>query len=308
MNQMISVVQLVLPIFAVVFLGVLARKKSMFSPGEIQAFQRFVIEFCLPCLLFQSCLTAQLGAEALTGLLVPVVLLATTVWGFRVGKKWFPYFNTPFAFCCKETGMMGIPLFMILFGAEQAYRMGILNLTQAIVGFPMMAIMSSSSASAASPKKILGEMIRSPLILMSIGGMALNLTGVWTWMQGIGVDQIVTDTFDYLSQPVSMIMLFCVGYNFTMTPENTREILKMSAVHVVVFLIVGLVLQGALCLFPGVDAMTRWTMVIYAILPASFLLPSFGKCQLDSNITSGVCSVTTAVTLAAFCMVAVIVS
>ena len=204
--------------------------------------------------------------------------------------------------------MMGIPLFIILFGAGQAYRMGILDLMQAIVVFPVMAILSGNTGSAASPKKILGEMFKSPLIIMSLSGLILNLTGAWNWIQGMGMGEIVTDTFSYLAQPVSVLMLFSVGYNFTMTPENTREILKMSAVHVVMFLAVGLLLQGALCFFPGVDPMTRWAMMLYSILPASFLMPSFGRSQLDSNITSGVCSVTTAVTLAVFCVVAIIVS
>ena len=75
MDKIISVVQVTLPIFAVVFLGIFARKKAMFSQDGIQSFQKLVIQFCLPCLLFQSCLTAELGAEALTGLLLPPALL-----------------------------------------------------------------------------------------------------------------------------------------------------------------------------------------------------------------------------------------
>lgn len=308
MDKVVSVIQVVLPIFCAVFLGIFSRKKALFAGDEIQSFQRFVVKFCFPCLLFQSCLTAELGAEAFSGLVLPVILLFTAIWGFRVGKKWFPYHNIPFVFCCKETGMLGIPLFMILFGADQAYRVGILDVTQAIVVFPVIAILSAAPGTAASPKAVVKEMFKSPLIVMSLLGLTLNLTGAWDWMKGVGIGGIVTDTFSYLSQPVSMLMLFCVGYNFTITSDNRKEIFRIVGVHTVMFVGVGLLLQAALFFFPDVDALTRWAMLLYMVLPTSFMVPSLGRCEKDCNITSGVCSVLTAVTLVAFCIMAIIVS
>ena len=121
--------------------------------------------------------------------------------------------------------MLGIPLFMILFGADQAYRVGILDVTQAIVAFPVIAILGAPAGTAASAKAVLKEMFRSPLILMSLTGLVMNLSGVWGWMQSIGIDGIITDTFSYLSQPVSMLMLFCVGFNFTLNADNKKEII-----------------------------------------------------------------------------------
>ena len=308
MDKVISVIQVVLPIFCAVFLGVYSRKKALFSQEEIGAFQRFVVKFCFPCLLFQSCLTAELGPEAFSGLVLPAILLFTAIWGFKVGRKWFPYHNIPFVFCCKETGMLGIPLFMILFGADQAYRVGILDVTQAIVVFPVIAILGAAPGTAASPKAVVKEMFKSPLILMSLAGLTLNLTGIWDWMQNIGINGIVTDTFSYLSQPVSMMMLFCVGYNFTLTADNKGEIFKIVAVHSAMFVVVGLLLQAALFFFPDVDALTRWAMLLYMFLPTSFMVPSLGRTEKDCNITSGVCSVLTAITLVAFCIIAIIVS
>ena len=77
MDKVVSVIQVVLPIFVAVFLGVFSRKKALFTQEEIGAFQRFVVKFCFPCLLFQSCLTAELGPEAFSGLVLPAILLFT---------------------------------------------------------------------------------------------------------------------------------------------------------------------------------------------------------------------------------------
>ena len=51
-------------------------------------------------------------------LVLPLVLLGT-LWAFRWGRKWFPYHNMPMLFAAQETGMLGIPLFIMLFGADQ---------------------------------------------------------------------------------------------------------------------------------------------------------------------------------------------
>lgn len=308
MEKVISVVQVILPIFCCFFLGLQARKKALFSSDDVQGFQRFVVKYCLPCLLFRSCLTAQIGVQALSGLVLPVLLLFGAVWGFWVGRRWFPYHNIPFVFCCKETGMLGIPLFMILFGADQAYRVGILDVTQAAVVFPVIAILSAAPGTEASARAVLKQMFRSPLLLFSLTGLLLNLSGIWEWMQAVGVDGIMLDTFSYVAQPVSVMMLFCVGYNFSLKGDNWREVFRIVAVHSAIFIFFGLVFQGALFLFPGVDALTRWAVLLYTFLPISFLVPSLGRTGQDATITSSVGSVMTVICLAVFCVIAVIVS
>ena len=308
MDKVVSVIQVILPIFCAVFLGVFSKKKGLFNGDEIQAFQRFVVKFCLPCLLFQSCLTAELGAQALSGMVLPVLLLLPAIWGFRGGRKLFPYHNVPFVFCCKETGMLGIPLFMILFGADQAYRVGILDVTQAIVVFPVIAILSAAPGTAASPKAVVKEMAKSPLIILSLTGLILNLSGAWDWMKMVGIHGIVTDTFSYIAQPVSVMMLFCVGYNFSLQGDNRKEIFRLAAAHSAVFLVIGLLFQGALFFFPGVDALTRWAVLLYTFLPTSFMVPSLGRKEKDFTITSGVCSLLTVVALVVFCIMTVMVS
>ena len=74
-----------------------------------------------------------------------VGMLLGALWAFRYGRKKFPYHNLPQLFCAQESGMLGIPLFMILFGADQAYRMGVLDLAQAVVAYPVIALLSADT-------------------------------------------------------------------------------------------------------------------------------------------------------------------
>ena len=308
MDKIISVLQVVVPIFASVVLGVIARKKNLLAPEGIQGLQQFVMNFGLPCVIFNSCLTANVGAESLgTMALVFPFMVCTTVWAFRARKGKFPYHNFPQLFCAQETGMLGIPLFMILFGSAQAYRMGILDLTQSITALPTIAILSASTGENPDPKMIVKKVMTSPLMVMSILGLTLNISGIGRYLDTIGVAGIITETTGFLGLPISALMIFGVGYNFSLSSENRKEVFKICTIHFVTFAVIGILVQLGLFLIPNVTLETRWSILLYSLLPGSYLAPSLGKTKEDFAVTSSVCSVLTVVTLIVFCIMAAII-
>ena len=308
MDKVISVLQVVVPIFAAILLGVIAKKKQLLSPEGIQGLQQFVMNIGLPCVIFNSCLTANVGAESLgTMALVFPFMVCTTLWAFRARKDKFPYHNFPQLFCAQETGMLGIPLFIILFGSAQAYRMGILDLTQSITALPTIAILSSNAGENPKPLDITKKVLTSPLMVMSLLGLTLNISGVGRMLDGIGIGGIITETTSFLGAPISALMIFSVGYNFSLSTENRKEVFKICAIHFVTFAAIGLLVQLGLFLIPNVTPETRWSILLYSLLPASYLAPSLGKTKEDFSVTSGVCSLLTAITLIVFCVMAAII-
>ena len=122
------------------------------------------------------------------------------------------------------------------------------------------------------------------------------------------IGPVIAETTTFLSTPISALMIFAVGYNFSLEKGSRSTIVKVSVIHFAVFALFCLLIQGVLFLIPNVDALTRWAMLMYMVLPTSFMVPSLGRTEKAANITSGVCSVLTAITLVAFCVIAVIVS
>lgn len=309
MEKILTIIQVIAPIFAAVALGVVARRRDLMAESEVPGLQQFVMKFGLPCVIFNSCLTADIGGESLTSmvLVIPSVLFGT-LWAFRARKKVLPYHNLPQLFTAQETGMLGIPLFMILFGAEQAYRMGVLDLAQAVTAYPTIAILSAASTVNPSPRVILKNVLTSPLLIMSMLGLGLNISGIGSWMEGIGIRSVITECTGFLAQPVSAMMIFSVGYNFSLEKGNRRDILRLSLGHFLYFALFGLVIQGILFLVPNVDAETRWAIALYSCLPASYLAPTLGRTKEDFTMASGVCSLLTIPALAVFCIIAAFVS
>ncbi len=310
MEKILSVAQVIAPIFTAIFLGMLAKRKSLMTPEEVRGLQQFVVKFGLPCVVFNSCLTAKMGGEALLSMglcLVPLVI--GTLWSFRVKKGKFRYHNLPQLFCAHETGMLGIPLTITLFGAAESYRMGVLDLTQAIVAYPVIAILSTDTGENPSLGRIVKGVLCSPLVIMSALGLTLNLTGAAAWMDSVGIGSIVTESVGFLAEPVSAVMLFSVGYNFSMDKSMRGDIFRVSGIHVVGYSLAACVAsQIILAIVPGVDAVTKWVMLLYCVLPASYLAPGLGRKQADYTLASGVCSVLTVVTLVVFCVICAFVA
>ena len=309
MDQVLRIAQVIVPILAAVGLGMFARRKAIMSEQDVKGLQQFVMKFGLPCVIFNSCLTADIGAESLTSmvLVLPSVLLGT-LWAFRARKGKLPYHNLPQLFCAQETGMLGIPLFMILFGASQAYRMGVLDIAQALTAHPTIAILAAATDANPSTRGVVKKVLTSPLLLMSLLGLTLNLTGVAGWLDSLGLLAVLTESTGFLGQPISALMIFAVGYNFSLEKGARDVIFKVSLGHFLYFALWGLVIQLILFLIPGVDALTRWALLLYTLLPASYLAPTLGRSQEDYTMASGVCSLLTIPALIVFCIMAAFVS
>ena len=309
MEKIITVTQVIMPIFVTVFLGVLARRRNQLSGTEVKGLQNFVVKFALPCVVFQSCITAEFDLESLsTMLLALAVILLGTLWAFRYGRRRFAYHNFPMLFAAQETGMLGIPLFLILFGADQAYRMGVLDVAQAAVAFPVIAILSAEVGENPGAGEIMKKVLSSPLLIMAGLGLVLNFSGMADWMHQAGILGILTESVSFLAGPVSVLMIFSVGYNFSLEKESLGPVLKIAALRFSMLAAAGAVVQLILSLIPGVDSMTRIIMLMYCTLPTSYLAPGLGRSQQDDTVASGVCSILTVVSLLIFCIIAAFVA
>jgi len=307
MDKLLSIASIITPIFVTVYLGMLSRKKNLITPEGIQGLQQFILNIALPCLVFNSVLTAKVGAESIgiMAMLFPFMLVSA-LWAFRVGKKKYPYHNLPMMFCAQESGMLGIPLFMILFGSAQVYHMVILDLTQAILFHPTVAILSSGTEEEPNAGKIFLKVVKSPLVVMCLIALGLNLTGAGALLLQSGIGQVITEVLSFLGQPVSVLMLFSVGYNLSFSRQNRSDILRLSFVHLLVFTLIAGVLQLLLFLLTGITALTRWAVLLYCFLPASYFAPILGKTEQEKTVASGVCSLLTVITILVFCLIAVL--
>ena len=54
MEKLITMAQVIVPIFVTVLLGVLARRKGTFSQEQVDGMNRFVVKYGMPCIVFRK--------------------------------------------------------------------------------------------------------------------------------------------------------------------------------------------------------------------------------------------------------------
>ena len=59
MEKLFTILEIIVPIFVVIFLGNYAKRKQIILEEQNQGLQQFVMKFGLPCVLFNSCLTVS---------------------------------------------------------------------------------------------------------------------------------------------------------------------------------------------------------------------------------------------------------
>ena len=309
MEKWSAVAQVVAPIFVAVFIGVRTRRKNLLTIREVKGLQQYVMSFGVPCVLFNSCLGATMNAESVASfaMVFPTILLSA-LFAFFVLRKKMPYHNLPMLFAAKESGMLGIPLYLTLFGSAHVFKIGVLDLAQALISITTIAILTANMGENPTLVSVFKQVLRSPMLIFSAVGLILNLSGAKAVLDQVNLLPVIMKVTEFIAQPVSALMLFSVGFSLSFSKGNRRAILRLSAIHFVIFAAAGLVMQGIMSLLPQVEPQTRWAILMYTTLPGSYIAATLGRTQEENEMASGVCSLLTIVSLAVFCVIAVCVA
>ncbi len=122
---MLSILDVVLPVFAIIVLGYGAVRLRLFPASGTNALVNFVNNFATPCLLFEGMLTSDFSSTFNPAIIVPFyvgaltslfagALIARRVFGNRPGES----VSAGFAAMFTNTVLIGIPIVQRAYGAQ----------------------------------------------------------------------------------------------------------------------------------------------------------------------------------------------
>ena len=298
-----SVLKTALPVFLALAMGMLCRKKKFLTRDGVDTLKKVVINLTLPFALFASFATAE---YTLNSLMVPVIIfvICTAMLGLgflvirlsRMKSRLAPFLASGF-----EAGMLGIPLFGLLFPG-QASEFAILILGQEIFVFTLYKMLMTGKT---SPKAIIKDFITSPTLIAVVLGLIVGATGLFDLLGKWGVAQIVTSVTDFLSAPTAMVILLAVGYDLVLKEIPWRKTLGMmgmrlgiaGAMLAVLILLNRTVLNGMI--FEG-------AAVLLFMLPPPYVIPVFADEPSERVQISSSLSALTLVTMVLFAVFSVV--
>ena len=184
---MSAVVDVALPVFAIMLAGFLAGRFRILGEASSEALNAFVYWFALPPILFLSMATVplsdvfnwpfiwtfSLGMVAVAG---PSMLIAKFLFPNSFAGLSLHGLSTIFA----NTGYMGIPLFIAAFGPEGTLPAVIATaINSAVIIGLAIFLVEIGSGSGRTPLRVLGDALKAvvtgPLFIAPVAGI------LWSW-------------------------------------------------------------------------------------------------------------------------------
>lgn len=306
MNAVIQLFEKVLPVFLVLLLGMLCRKKQLLTREGVNALKNVAVNIALPAVMFSSFARAEYTVQSIC---VPLVIFALCTLALYLGfalcrRLKLPGKLSPFMAAGFEAGMLGYSLFAILFPGEPVSAFAIVDLGQVLFVFTLYKILLSGKGGAGNALK---EAVSSPTVWAILAGLIFGATGLYHALQPSGVSSIIDAAADFVAAPTSALILLAIGYDLSPREIQWKKTaslillrLGVSALLLAVALLIDRMILGSM--------MHLQAVLLLFILPPPYVLPVFADVDEERADVSSALSALTAVSLVLFAVLAAVLS
>ena len=308
MPNLMDVLGTVLPVALMLGLGILCRQRKLLSREGVDALKTVAVQIGLPAVLLHTFAAAE---YSLATLVVPLIMFGVCVLAWFLGKwagpaiglqsRFVPFLTTGF-----EAGMLGYTLFTLLYGRERLADFARIDLGQVLFVFTLYKLLlGMMGEQRPSLGQLAREMAFSPIILAIAAGVLLGATGLYRAMEPSGAAGLMDACTDFISAPVSALILISIGYDLVLRDIPWRGALKAVGLRFVLMAVLGV---GVWALFRLLWPEARWERAICLmfLLPPPFVLPVFSEEEDQRVFLSSVLSLSTLLALLGFMVLAVI--
>ena len=308
MDPFIEILRIILPVMLMLGLGVLCRKKRLIDRAGVGALKTVAVQIGLPAVLLHTFAAAE---YSLATLIVPLIMFLVCVLAWLLGKTLGPKLNmqsrfVPFLTTGFEAGMLGYALFTLLYGTEHLADFARIDLGQVLFVFTLYKILiGMESKEKPDSRRLFREMALSPIIWAILAGVFLGVTGIYQAMVPSGAAKVLDACTDFISAPVSGLILLAIGYDLVFRDIPWKEALKATGLRL---MIMAALCGAVLVLFRLLWPQAQWDRVLWLmfLLPPPYVLPVFSTDEAQRVYISSVLSLSTLITLAGFVLLAVI--
>ncbi len=286
---MITVLETALPVFLAIAIGMWCRSKNFVTREGIDTLKKVVINLTLPFVLFNAFATVDYSPSALV---LPAIVFGICCLMLALGHLIIRVSKTqsrlaPFLAAGFEAGMLGFPLFAMLFPQESASNFAILVLGQELFVFTVFKTLLSGNT---SPKAIARDFITSPTLIAVVLGILVGATGLYGKLTDWGVSGILSAVTDFMSAPTGTIILLTVGYDLVLREIPWKKTLGLIAMRIAV---AGVMLAGLILLNRTVLGGTIFegAAILLFILPPPYIIPVVAdepseRVQISSSLSA----------------------
>ncbi len=304
MNALVTLV----PVVLMIFLGFVSRRMQWITMEQKNGANKLIFSVLFPIMIFHVLFTSSIDASA-----IPMILFVLVAWIILwfVGRllsgwtgKEYAHIS-PYLITCVEGGNVALPLYLSIVGSAYAINTVTFDIAGTILTFIVVPIVVTKSiAGNVSAKQLTKQVLTSPFILAVLIGLGCNFLGLYRLLSETVFLEVYTASMDMVTSPIVAVILFCIGYDFSLEKEAIGPLLKLMILKFVGAVIIQV---GLLTLFTVTKEM-KIAILLYFMCPTGFGTPivisPLYHSEKDSSFVSSFISMYMIITLIVYtCLV-----
>jgi malate permease and related proteins len=302
----------VMPIILLILLGAFFNKKQFIKPDTIQDIRKIVINISLPALLFLA--FSQVNIEP-RYLIIIVLVFSACFFALLLGRLLQPAISVetpyfPFLLTGFEAGMVGYAIFGAVYGSENIYKFGIIDLGQVLfVFFVLVTFLERISVGPKPFRETLGSFLKTPVIIAILAGITVNQTGVIGILSSHPLTLSLLDTLSLLGGLTTPLVAIVIGYEIQMRPGTYWKPALAIGIRLAIWVPMGLLINHLIISrILDLDTGFQAAVLTMFILPPPFVIPLFMTRaeKQDRDFVLNSLTLATVLTIIAFTIVSVL--
>ena len=268
-------VEVLFPVFFMMFLGFLSRKYSWIKPEQNEGAKKIVFNILFPLLVYHVLAESKISES-----FVPQIIYVDALWIiiYIVGKfivcKGGKYEKiSPFLLLTCEGGNVALPLYLSMVAKSNAVNILTFDVAGILINFGLLPILVTRELSEkADIRVLLKRIILSPFMLAVIFGIVSNITGVQGHLMNSEFGSVYTSTIDMVITPITGIILFTLGYELKMEKSLLLPLVKLGIIRICGCVVI---IMGFFIFFPTymADNIFKAGVLLYFMCPTGFPVP-----------------------------------
>lgn len=302
MTQTLSVLEMVLPVIVMLFIGYFCRVSGILTKDGLNGIKGVISDITLPVVLFKAFYATSYSLDSL--FMFSVVFISCSLalgCGFLL-NRFVPDFRLmPYLLSGFEVGMLGYALFGLLAGPDQLSYMATVDLGQVLFVFTVyLTLLKNATGQKPSLKEMLKEMSKNPAFRGVTLGIIVGVTGIGSLITASPVSPIFSAVIEMITLPTSGMILIIVGYELSMRRDLIIPVVKTLVFRTIVMGV--LLCAVSLIIFQVVpfDKQLFMALILLFSLPAPFVIPLYADVESEGIYISNTLSMGTLITILIF--------
>lgn len=304
-----KILTIIIPVFLLIFIGKLLKSKNILNDEGIKQIKNMAVNVFLPVMAFDSLIHGSFSSDSIVLIIIELFILFA---GFFIGFPLKRFFDkdicdyVPYAMTTYEGGLFGWSLIAILVTQKNMFYIISMDIFSGIFVFTVMATgLKMLAGKKMSAKETMISIITNPLIIAVILGFIGNAFKLGSLIDNSKFSELYTTTINYLVQPLSSIILLCIGSGLVLDKKVLAKGLKLAFFRYLIQAVLCVLVLFILSKTIGLTPVLKISLLMYLFVPTSFMLSMYATDKKAIEFTSSFLSLEILISLVIFCAISV---